>query len=120
MAYSDTCKTVDAFYFRSTEAVKFLAYCVIHFNSVLLEKCNKDDFNTYYTLAGCLSRLGHYNEALEEIKKALAIKQEAKALWFCQLVEKQIKFNRDRELRLSSTPLVSSKLPTPVPVSSTM
>ena len=90
---------------------------MIHLNSLLSEQDSENDFSTYCTLGGCLSRLGHYSEALEKIKKALEIRQEAKALWFCRLVEKQIKFDHDRELRLSSTSLVSSKLPVPVPVS---
>jgi len=90
---------------------------VIHLSNLLSEQDNKDDFSAYYTLAGCLSRLGLYSEALEKVKKALKIRQEAKALWFYRLVEKQIKYNVDRELRLSSTSLVSSKLPAPIPVS---
>jgi len=90
---------------------------VIHLNSLLSEQDSEDDFSTYYTLAGCLSRLGLYSEALEKVKKALEIRQEAKAVWFCRLVEKQIKYDHDRELRLSSASLLSSKLPAPVPVS---
>ena len=47
---------------------------------------------------------------------ALEIEEDPKVLWFGRLMEKQIKYDDDRALRLSSTSAEPIKLPTSVPV----
>lgn len=48
---------------------------------------------------------------------ALEIEEDPKAVWFYRLVERQIKYDNDRALRLRSALPEAVKLPTSVPVS---
>ena len=100
---------------RLAEAKTFLAYCITHL-SQLLEQ-HEDKFSVYFTLAGCLHRLGYHHEALDKIKMALEIEEDPKAVWFYRLVERQVKYDNDRTLRLRSALAEAVKLPTSVPVS---
>jgi len=80
------------------------------------EKHEEKNFSICFTLAGCLHRLGYYREALDKIKMTLEINKDPKVLWFSRLVERQIKYDDDRALRLSPALPVPIALPTPVPV----
>ena len=48
---------------------------------------------------------------------ALEIEEDPKVVWFGKLVERQVKYDDDRVLRLCSASPVAVKLPTSVPVS---
>ena len=100
------------------EAKKFLAYCILHLSHQLSEdKKEEDKFSICFTLAGCLHRLGCHREALDKIKIMLEIEEDPKVVWFSKLVERQIRYNDDRALRLVLASPEPVKLRTSVPVS---
>ena len=100
------------------ETKKFLTYCITHLEYLLSEEEHKENkFSICFTLAGCLHRLGRHREALDKTKAALEITGDPKVVWFSRLVERQVKYDKDRASRLlsvSSGPII---LPTAVPVS---
>ena len=103
-------------FLRLAEAKNFLFHCITHLSNQLSGQY-EDKFSVCFTLAGCLHRLGYHHEALDKIKMALEIEEDPKAVWFCRLVERQVKYDDDRALRLHSALPEAVKLPTSIPVS---
>ena len=105
-------------FLRLPEAKKFLAYCITHLGHQLSEEQHEEcKFSICITLAGCLHRLGHHRDALDQIKVALKIKEDPKVLWFDKLVKRQLKYDEDRVLRFPSTLSRPLKFPSSIPVS---
>ena len=98
------------------EAKKFLAYCIFQLSRQLSEEKKENKFSICFTLAGCLHRLGCHREALDKIKMVLEIEEDPKVVWFGKLVERQIKYDDDRALRLVSASPEPVKLHTSLPV----